>query len=311
MLWLLFFGLIHMYLIWYGDILIGYASIGMIAWFFRDGEPRSLVRWGIGFVLFEFLVMGMLAGTFFAAHAAAAAPHASAAAIAQWAEMTGDFRIGPKGLADAIALYRGSYAGILGHRLTDQLTEPLWGLGLFGWETLGYMLLGMAGLKTGFLTGAWSRAAYRRTALIGYGIAVPAYAALAWLLVRDGFGVPMIFAAVLAGTVLVRPPMIAATAALIILATAGGGALVERIAAAGRAAFTNYLGTSILMTSLFYGYGLGLFARLGRAELWLAVAAAWLLMLLWSKPWLDRFRYGPFEWLWRSLARGKPQPMRR
>ena len=44
-------------------------------------------------------------------------------------------------------------------------------------------------------------------------------------------------------------------------------------------------------------------ARSSRIELWLVVIAMWALMLLWSKPWLDRFRYGPFEWLWRSLAR--------
>jgi uncharacterized protein len=37
----------------------------------------------------------------------------------------------------------------------------------------------------------------------------------------------------------------------------------------------------------------------------------WLLMLAWSKPWLDRFHYGPFEWAWRSLARGQAQPMRK
>jgi len=50
---------------------------------------------------------------------------------------------------------------------------------------------------------------------------------------------------------------------------------------------------------------------LGRAELWLVVAAMWGLMLLWSKPWLERFQYGPLEWLWRSLARGALQPIRR
>jgi uncharacterized protein len=65
------------------------------------------------------------------------------------------------------------------------------------------------------------------------------------------------------------------------------------------------------MTGLFYGWGAGLFGRLSRIELWLVVAAMWGLMLLWSKPWLDRFHYGPFEWLWRSLARAAPQPMRK
>jgi uncharacterized protein len=86
--------------------------------------------------------------------------------------------------------------------------------------------------------------------------------------------------------------------------------VTARVAAAGQAAFTNYLGTSILMTTLFYGYGFGLFGTLSRAQLWLAVIAMWALMLAWSKPWLDRYRYGPFEWLWRSLARWEVQPLR-
>jgi uncharacterized protein len=83
---------------------------------------------------------------------------------------------------------------------------------------------------------------------------------------------------------------------------------ITRVAAAGRAAFSNYLGTSIVMTTIFYGYGLGLYDEVGRAQLWLFVVGAWIVMLLWSKPWLDRFHYGPFEWLWRSLARWRWQP---
>jgi uncharacterized protein len=121
----------------------------------------------------------------------------------------------------------------------------------------------------------------------------------------------MVFAVVMAATVPFRPLMVVATAALIILLSRRGGALVARIAAAGRTAFTNYLGTSILMTALFYGYGGGLYGSLSRAELWIPVLAMWALMLLWSKPWLDRFDYGPLEWLWRSLSRGAVQPMRK
>ena len=76
-------------------------------------------------------------------------------------------------------------------------------------------------------------------------------------------------------------------------------------------AFTNYLTTSIVMTSIFYGYGLGLFGSVGRAALYLFCFGMWAAILLWSKPWLDRFHYGPFEWLWRSLSRAQLQPMRR
>jgi uncharacterized protein len=65
------------------------------------------------------------------------------------------------------------------------------------------------------------------------------------------------------------------------------------------------------MTTIFYGYGFGLYGDFGRAALWLFVIAAWAVMLIWSKPWLDRFQYGPFEWLWRSLARAEVQRLRR
>jgi uncharacterized protein len=206
---------------------------------------------------------------------------------------------------------QGGYAGIFFDRLADNALAPLKGLLLFGWETLAYFLFGMVALKNGFLTGAWPMERYRKILLIGFGIGVPAYVLLAWILARDGFSVPMIFAIVMAATVPFRPLMVVATAAFIILAARSGGPLAQRIAAAGRAAFTNYLGTSLVMTTLFYGYGFGLFGRLGRAELWLVVLPMWALMLLWSKPWLERYRYGPLEWLWRSLARGAVQPMRK
>ena len=79
----------------------------------------------------------------------------------------------------------------------------------------------------------------------------------------------------------------------------------------GRTAFTNYLGTSLLAGFVFYGWGLGIYGQLGRAEAWLLAPLFWIAMLVWSKPWLDRFRYGPLEYAWRSLARGRLQPFRR
>jgi uncharacterized protein len=88
-------------------------------------------------------------------------------------------------------------------------------------------------------------------------------------------------------------------------------ALMKRVGATGRMAFTNYLMTSIIMTTIFYGYGLGLTGHLERAELFMVMLGMWALMLAWSKPWLDRFRYGPFEWLWRSMSRLELQPMRK
>jgi uncharacterized protein len=312
MFWLLVFGLIHFYLIWYGDILSLYAPVGMIAYFFRRQAPVALVGMALGLIAVQFLLFAGLAFSFHQAAADAAGPHASAAAVREWAEMQEGLGLyTPAQLAEILARFRGSYGGIVAHMIHEQAIEPLRSLGIFGWETLGYMLLGMAALKSGFLTGAWTNARYLRVMLVGFGVGIPAYAALAWLQLSGGFDVPGILTWGLAATVPLRPLLIAAIAAAIILATRGGGPLVARIAAAGRAAFTNYLGTSLLMTALFYGYGGGLFGTLSRSQLWLPVVATWVLILLWSKPWLDRFNYGPFEWLWRSLARRRLQPMRK
>ena len=75
-------------------------------------------------------------------------------------------------------------------------------------------------------------------------------------------------------------------------------------------ALTNYISQSLICTVIFYGHGLGLFETLGRPEQLLIVLGVWVVQLLWSPWWLDRFRFGPLEWLWRSVTYWSPQPMR-
>ncbi|HEX2535582.1 MAG TPA: DUF418 domain-containing protein [Chitinophagaceae bacterium] len=79
----------------------------------------------------------------------------------------------------------------------------------------------------------------------------------------------------------------------------------------GQMAFTNYLMQSILCSLLFYGYGFGLFGTLERYETYYVVAAVWVFQFLFSNLWLRFYRFGPFEWLWRSLTYWKRQPFRR
>jgi len=72
---------------------------------------------------------------------------------------------------------------------------------------------------------------------------------------------------------------------------------------------TNYLTHSIVMTTIFYGYGFGLYGQIPR--IWqMAFVAAMLTFQLWFSPWwLERNRFGPAEWVWRSLSYWKRQPM--
>jgi uncharacterized protein len=311
-LWLLLFGALHFYLIWYGDILFGYALIGMVAWFFRDKSPRVLITWGILLVLVEFAMMSSMAASASSLAQAVAAPNATPDTLQSWNEISEYVRVPTAAeLGEQVALILGPWWGVAHAQLTEHRFDPLIFSLMFGPETLAYMLFGMAALKSGYLTGQWSDADYQRAAVTGFAIAIPAYLLFAWQIFAKGFSVPALFAFSIAATVPIRPLMVAAVAALIILLTRDNGWLTRRIAAAGRAAFTNYLGTSILMTGLFYGWGLGLFGEIGRAQLWLVVIAMWALMLAWSKPWLEHYQYGPFEWLWRSLARWELQPMRK
>ena len=312
MLVLLLFGAIHFYLIWFGDILFGYATIGMVAFFFRKKEPRTLIIIGIALVLLEFLIMAGMTAQVRDLAPQVTQPGVSPAILRQWNEMTAWVRIPTSAeINEQVGLILGPWSGVAQSQLTKHTFDPIFFSLMFGPETLAYMLFGMAALKSGYLTGQWSDAEYRRAAIRGYGISLPFYLVLIWLIFRNDFGVLALFTYAMTSTVLIRPFMIPAVAALVILFTRKGGWLTQRTAAAGRAAFTNYLGTSIIMTGVFYGWGLGFFGEPSRAQLWLVVIAMWVLMLAWSKPWLDRFEYGPLEWLWRSLARGSPQPMRR
>ena len=226
MLWLLAFGLVHLYLIWFGDILTGYALVGMIAWFFRNLSPRALIGWGVALLVVQLLIFtGLAAGAFFL-RASATAPGAPAALVSDWQNLERQFGVlTGQSLAEDLATHRGGYGLIVADRLEKEAFAPLKGLLMFGWETLAYFLFGMVALKNGFLRGSWSSAACRRAALIGFGIGIPAYALLGWVLANDGFSVPMVFAVSMAATVPFRPLMVIATAALIIILTRRGVAL--------------------------------------------------------------------------------------
>jgi len=311
MAWLLIFGLAHLWLVWFGDILGGYALIGMAAFWLRKLPVRGMVVMGVMLVLLQTLLFCVLP---FGVHYLQSIPEGApgyADAVKQIADFNRNFGVPTAAeTAGALDIMRGGYAGIVADRFAHNQLGPLPMALLYLCETTAYMLFGMAALRSGMLRGEWPRARLKRMAWIGFGIGVPLYAAIAAWMINQDFAMFPVMLAVFVLTAPVRPILFLGWAALILLLARPGGALTARIAAAGRMAFTNYLGTSLICTTFFYGYGFGWFGYLSRAELYLVVIAVWALILLWSKPWLARFRYGPFEWAWRSLARGSFQPMK-
>ena len=310
MLVLFAFGLVHYYFIWSGDILTLYAVCGLIAFLFRSLPPEKQTALGAAFLLGHMMLFGGWLFSAYQADIAAHAANASSSAIQAWNEGMGRYFPTADMIANDKAIHLGSYLDYVTYRLAewdDVITSTL----VFVPDTLGLMLLGMAGYRSGFLTGEWADEDYRRVARHALGAGLLCGLGIVVYDIASGFYIVGSTAAFVVVATPFLTIMAFGYAALIILVSRGLGPIARRVAAAGRCAFSNYLGTSLLASFIFNGWGFGLYGSLSRFQAWCFVPAFWALMLLWSKPWLDRFRYGPFEWAWRSLSRGKLQPMRK
>jgi uncharacterized protein len=311
MIVLLLFGVVHYYLLFWGDILVNYALVGMIAFVFWRLTPRLLLM--VAVVALGVFYVPQIVGTveMVAKVEASRQPGASPELKAEVEEMIAI----PPDFDEQIAKDKAAHASILAHFRAktsgDAAWRPWMSVPGYGLETLGLMLIGMAGYKSGFLTGAWSRKRYRLVAATFLGLDLLVHTLGAWLALRADFAPEVYWPWTRSYVNPLHPIGALGYAALIILVIDQRSAIGQRLAAVGRAAFTNYLGASVVGTLLFSGMFLGLYGELSRGQVWLFVPLVWAIMLLWSKWWLDRYRYGPFEWAWRCLARWKWEPMRK
>ncbi len=311
LLWLLVFGLIHYFLIWRGDILSYYAMVGWIVLLcLRWTVKTQLVVGMLGYLAGAILYAALMVPLSFIADT-------SMGENAVYADMRSELEASKQeALADDVieteVKQSGDYAGFVGHRVDEHLFEPLTNVLFFSIETFPLMLIGVALYRLGFFNGGWDRAKMRRWGWIGLIVGGLLHLAIAIWAKAGGFTYYGTLSAFVGMSPLPRLFMVLGMAVLLVLAAPKAtGWLGQRVAAAGRAAFTNYLGTSVLMLLVFHGWAFGLFGELNRPQLYLVTLIAWMIMLAWSKPWLQRFRYGPLEWLWRCLTYGKVFPLRR
>ncbi len=312
MVWLAIFGLAHFFFLWVGDILFLYAAIGFIAFFLSGLTAEDLFRRALFIFTLGFVGYSVMFGSLLYMQYQASLPGASADAIDAVTQVIADFDTGPAAIAADIALHQSGFVAIILDKVQNDPFGPVILLAYNLAETLPLMMIGMALYKNGFMTGEWSAADYRRLGIRMTAIGALILMAITAGLIYGDFDILLMANASYAWSWPSQLLMTVGYAALLIglVQKFSASPWISRVAAVGRAAFTNYLGTSLLMTFVFYGWGLGLYGSVDRAELYLFVAGTWALMLLWSRPWLDHFRYGPLEWLWRSLARQQLQPMR-
>lgn len=307
---LLVFGYIHFLFIWMGDILAMYAIIGLIALTCAGWKAKTQVTVGLAGYGFGAMVFFLFSFPYFVANTSLGD-----------VDGMGEVRDGmQEGVTAALADDKvatafktsGDYFGLVQDRLANDWYFPLANSSLFFLETLPLMLLGMGLYRLGFFSGAFSRSKMVMWGWIGI-VAGGALTLMIGLIVKGtGFEYWATNAGFLAWTPLPRFAMVLGLAALLVAySPSWTGWFADRVRFAGRAAFTNYLGTSIVMLFVFHGWALGLFGELTRPQLYLVTLLACALMLAWSKPWLERYRYGPLEWLWRCLTYRRVFPLKR
>lgn len=309
--WLLLFGLVHFFLIWRGDILVLYALSGFAALLFVKLKAKTQMHLGILGYIAEGLVYALLFGPLYFV---AETPLGKNVAFVELAEALGEAKALEiaDGVSEAAIIQNGSWFDFVGHNFAVHGLDPFSMIFVFAFETVPLILLGMALYRMGLFSGGFAPGRQRMWGWIGVigGTLVTIPIALWGASTGPSYWGSL--AALTAFSFLPRLPVVVGLAALLALWGAhANGWLGRRVKAAGRAAFTNYLGTSILMLFVFHGWAGGLYGELNRPQLYIVVASTWVLMLLWSKPWLDRFRFGPLEWLWRCLTYGERFPLKR
>ncbi|MEN7342171.1 MAG: DUF418 domain-containing protein [Pseudomonadota bacterium] len=298
-LWLMVFGALHLFGLWIGDILFIYGTTGLLAIFFVKRTLRTQVITGIAI-----LAIGTVWLAFFSAGPVFDETLRAELKPMFWAPTAGQ-------IADQVAMANGPFGAQVITRLGEGVEFILFYFLLGGMLpiSLGLMILGMALYRSGLLRGEWP---LRRTLLLacvclGAAWTIDAIQAIEvaksgydfdvnslnqWLASIDGY-------------------LGAFGYCCLVSVLVGAGVRFGAVAAVGRMAFSNYIACTLIGTTLAIGQGGGLFGQVSLAFLMLVVGLTFTAMLIWSPLWLKHFRYGPLEWLWRSLVYRSRQPMRR
>jgi uncharacterized protein len=319
-MWLVLFGLLHFYFIWFGDILYAYGLTALLFLYpCRHVRFRNLLIAGAAVLL-----IGVGTDTFFAVDGIRERNQGQAAqalansgkkltqqqqdALKKWNDTLERRK---KDHEDDLKAMRGSYLAQLKWRAQWGPKVQAMFYYKFGFtDVLGMMLIGMGLYRMGFLTGALSYKIYGWVIACGYLLSLPINGFEAWGLIRDNFQQESAWWVLYQ---IGRVTGAAANVALVVVIAKAGLVpwLTRRIAAVGQTALSNYLFTSISCSLLFNGFGFGLYGKLEYYQLYAIVAVVWALNLTLSPIWLRYYQFGPMEWVWRSLTYWRRQPMKR
>lgn len=328
LLWLLLFGLLNAFvLLWPGDILYPYALCGLVLFPFRNLSVKAFL-----WISLAFLVIGTYRenSDLYSTKKIISKGQAAEALQAQKStltdEQTADLgkyteykgKNSRDGIAKAVKegnkkMQSQNYLTIFRYLIPVNMMIESTFLYEVGWYDIFLcFFLGMALYKSGYLLGKKRAGVYALVAIggIGSGIALNYY--YLHLQYRLGFDTIQFNQQLKLSYYEIRRILqTMGNLSLIILLykVVPFRKLLNVFAPVGQMAFTNYLSQSIITSVIFLGFGY--YGRLQRYEVYYVVGAIWLFQIVFSNIWLRYFRFGPFEWVWRSLTYWHKQPMKK
>jgi uncharacterized protein len=304
-------GALHIWALWYGDILHLYAILGILLLACRRRSDRTLIV--CGFLLAAFAAPAVELGEAYLPRLWTSRETIMAAREADKATMT-EFR------ARMLSVFSsGSYLEIVRNNPSVYwvlLVKPSM-VGFYG-GLIGRFMLGFyAGRRRLFHDVAQHRSLWRRVlgwglliGVLGNGISLAVNVLSLTGRISPGARLPQIIGPVANEIGLLGLAGFYVAAIVLLFQRDRWRRLLSLLAPVGQMALSNYLAESVLAIFVFYGIGFGLIGA--KPVTCIAIVfGLFTLQIVWSHLWLSRFRFGPVEWLWRSLTYGKAQPMRK
>ena len=300
-LWLLLFGCVHAYLLWNGDILVWYSLSAFIVYLFRHVRPIWLITWGIGF-----LAVGTALYLMFHFTMQYWPPESIKGGLMFW-------RPGDEVVLERLEIYRSGWVEQMSDRVPSSLVMHTFIYLIFGiWRIVGAMLIGMAMMKTGVLSAERSNRFYYIMLLVGavVGLSMIGYGASKNITHNWSFEYSMYGGSLFNYWGSIALALAYISALMLIVKKDLFARCRRRLGNVGRMAFTNYILMTIICTTLFYGHGFGLIGSVPRWGQLVITIVIWVVIVVLSNYWLKRYRFGPLEWLWRSLTYKKRHEMK-
>ncbi len=324
-LWLLLFGIIHVYLmLWYGDILYPYALFGLMLFPLRNVAPKYLLMAGLVLLCIGSIksvneyyedvntrTEGVVVEQLKENNKDVELTKEQEKAFSGWKNLQKSKKTKEQ-VAEANEENLKGYWSIVNHRLkVNKFMQSTLIYEFWVWDILSFMLIGIAFFKWRIFQGERTYKFYGILMIIGYAIGLSVNYYETMLNLNSDFDIIEMSKAdqtYQLGRLFTTLGHIGLF--MLFIKTGILKFLQNALAAVGKMALTNYLMQTIICTTFFLGYGFGMFGKLQRYELYYVVIAIWIAQLIYSPIWLKYFKYGPAEWLWRSLSYMKKQPFK-